>query len=65
MVVTQDFDLSSADSTSSQGNVSRMSIDREFLAMEIDELKDHRYIRVDNEGWRVDQGPRGVKEVKC
>merc|ERR1711983_192612 len=29
-------------STSSQGNVSRMSIDREFLAMEIDEVKDHR-----------------------
>ena len=43
LVVTQDFDLSSADSTSSQGNVSRMSIDREFLAMEIDEVKDHRY----------------------
>merc|ERR1711983_499956 len=33
---------SSADSTSSQGNVSRMSIDREFLVMEIDEVKDHR-----------------------
>ena len=41
-------------SSGSHGHVSRMSIDREFLAMEMDEENDHRYKLVIMDGGQRD-----------